>query len=513
MISILMIPLVMNLNISFLQTQTDAKYEQASSESESITRIFRRMLTESSSKGFEISDLTYLADDLEAQFPQTTIEVISDPDPDAEVPINIIVTSTSGVGNSSKVKVTHLPILILPPRHSGGGEGGGGGSSPTENSIGTEFYHTHAVVMNNSAYNSIFYVCGDPNKVEQPSEAFYEDNFDKAQFQEDFSNYINYYTGANFTKRYNVGGLVIDSISTTINKPSRTIVAPNGNITGVIQHAGHVSVTETWKSFNIVPPSGSENAIEAYGNLLFPDYVNGTTSKVTGDIRVGGNLITKGAETLTINGDVFIRGNWVINNSITHLIINGNLYVGGGMGTNESNMPYITKLSVTGDVIFGGNMNFNLANMDVGGSLLSGGNIDFTNTATLVEIDGDVIAKGNITFQAITDVRIGGAVAANGNVLFKNTIANVTIGGDLVATGNISFESINTTFLIGGIIGSYNNVSFNNNINTDESKIGGFYAGGTATFPSWFDEGENNKICIEYATPDSGTNTKIEFGV
>jgi hypothetical protein len=484
MISILMIPLVMNLNISFLQTQTDAKYEQASSESESITRIIRRMLSESSSKGFEISDLTTLAEDLEDQFPQTTILVVTDTEPDAELPVEIIITSTSGVGNSSREKVTHLPILVLPPRHSGGNEGGGGESSPTENSTGTEFYHTSAVVMNNSSFNNIFFVCGNPADVEQPSEKFYDNNTDKEQFQEDFSNFINYYTGANFTKRYDVGLLIFEQV-TPLTQPEREIIAPNGSIAGVTGYAGNVRVKHTYNWFNITSPNGSANAIEAYGNLTFPEHIGGNKSVVDGNIRIGGKLSTSGIQELTINGNLYVKGNLDLSS-------------------------YTTKLTVTGDVIVGGDITLNLANLDVGGSVLSGGSIDFTNTATLVEIDGDVIAQNNVTFNAITTVRVGGTVAANGNVLFTNTIANVSISGDLLAMEKISFESINTTFLVGGIIGSYNDISFNNGINTNSSKIGGFYAGGTTFFEHWI---PNNKICIEYAKPSTGTNTKIEFGV
>lgn len=266
------------------------------------------------------------------------------------------------------------------------------------------------------------------------------------------------------------------------------------------------------------PDNGDSQSIIA-GNILH--FQQMSNLRVTGDIsaastpnnfyvtalRTGGSLITNSALTIqimntwTIGGSLSAGGAVTLNNGASTLVLGQTLYATG-------NITFLSGVNLT-----------------IGGSILSGGQMRFQNVVTQLRVGGDVILKGTLTFaDAASNIDIEGSLVASGSITFSNTVSGIDVEGDFLSGGSLSFQAINTSLQVTGILGVSGNMTFNNQLENSSNQLGGYYVGGSTSFPNWYQDynndgridNGNDAICINHNPPPvgggSGGTAKISFG-
>lgn len=467
LLAIMMIPLIVNLEMGFLQSQTDFRYEQASAESESVVRVLKKLMTEALAQNiyYEDADIRNLAAELQSRtFVNSDIQVTSfNGDP-----VRIDVVSLSGEGQLQRDKKTVLPILTFPKEATSGG----GGEGPAAGSNGNEFYYQWAVAIDNAFYNQFYHACGNPDT---PQDSFYQNQLPVdpellAEYQAQFEDYVDYYVGDNFSDKLvqrksmistapwaDIRNNVLYTIDSLHDNTTTSHSASPGQISGISSN-GHVQITNGWSLTRVNKLPASDAAIHIKGNLAIPNYMSNQVV-MDGDVWVGGNWTTGGGELLTVNGNVYVKGDMIFNGS-SKLVVNGNLYVGGKLEFTSS----MARFEVSGDVIsenirFDGGAN---GEFKVKGDMVSMSQITVSNAITTLEVGewsgntivstdkGHIVAGGSLTFNGLNFLRAAKDVSSASYT--NGEIKNVLIGGSFITNSGASFSANITIMRVTGEI-------------------------------------------------------------
>lgn len=424
-VSIMMLPLITQLNTGLVQAHTDAKFEQASEESESGVRILRKLLKLTADPANTPQKNRELVESLTSQLSikgllsNSTYQVY----PAAGEPTKIEVSSTSGTGSLLRQKTTPLIILRFPAA----GSGGGGGSGPTENSTGDEFYYDWGAVVHitpssdttvNNYYSNIFNNAYPNTSVSCPAPYTAPEvttTYDPVKFNQEFSNYTNYYLGSNFDDR--MSNRLTPRVITIGDAAVEAIPA---KVTSIAQVAN-----DNWGLSN------SAVAVTKGGNVTVPANWGVSDLTINGALKAGGSIESGKFGTLLFKGDVLSRGSIQLNNS----------------------QYYSTTLTIEGDIIASGDISFqNISGkVTVKGNVISGGNIQMPSGGELL-VEGKLSAAGSINIKSVPNVQIKGAVTAGGAITFDNIGTSLFVEGTMHANGNVTLKGIKKATIRGPLL-------------------------------------------------------------
>ncbi|WP_438434483.1 hypothetical protein [Gorillibacterium sp. sgz500922] len=244
---------------------------------------------------------------------------------------------------------------------------------------------------------------------------------------------------------------------------------------------------------------------------------NATFNNTVVDWWTGGNIYVDNVLTimtttkLVVGGNIYAKMGFSVGNAV-----DGQLSVGGSiLSTGKVEFTNtITNATIMGDVIAKASIYTNgIVNMVVKGSMVTDGSILMNNTIVNLAIDGSMLSKSSVTFnQNVDRMKVGGSlVAGGGDLYFKNHIgtSEVSISGDLITAGDMSFTEIKG-LTVTGMVTAKRNMTISLNI-ANPTKLGGFYAGGTTTMANWYGTNSNEarkyiKI-VHVPTPTTTTRT------
>ncbi|MBD2848218.1 hypothetical protein IDH44_23740 [Paenibacillus sp. IB182496] len=529
-LGLLAAPLLMQVNVGLLQAKTSGEAERAYTYAESASAVYVRLIEAAAAEGVTGEELRQLAaalqTQLQAELTAKGMEggIVIAVRPASGDPTGVDFAVTSGSGARARERVVHLALY---PPAPGGGSGGGG---PGAGSDGTEFYYRYAVVMPDSARNPVFNACGSGNKLADDA---YSNTYITAQYEQEFESYFAYYRERHLA----LAPVPPDLAGAAGDKTESAALTVSGTRPGV-SYAGDIELDSGAAIAVSALPDGA--AIRAAGNLKSTtDAHSGIV--LEGDVYVGGDFTFQGGK-LRIAGDLVVRGDLRIASATDELIVEGDLLVGGSVLTYNS----VRQLTVYGDIAVGQNVHFGntaviaaqgdvriggslifentIDQSSIGGNLLVGGAVQFNNTLERLEIGGsfrigqslatktvnrlvvgsDILIGGASNWgNTVQLLEVGGALVGGGDMRFRVSVNALRIGADFWTMGSLTFDNSVSGLETGGYLAAYRDIRFANNVYSTANGLSGFYAGGTVTFPSWY-EWASGTICIDHGPPPSG---------
>lgn len=466
---LLMTPLLMNLNVGLLQTATDGHTEKAFDEAESAAAVYKRLFNEAvkveeAKKSYlEESDAVALATNLNAArlFPNLQVTPLITTSKKA-----VEFASYSGAGQQKRGRAVQLGFEQIK-------------TTTTENSNSTSedvFYWKHGVVMNRPNYNYIYTNVGtSPNN---KNYEFISNSYPSAKYTTEFNDYMKKYTGDSFNTRLAhwpvvtldqpLPSLPIPAEVMAINNVS-TQKSKNFSSGDGINWAGDVNLTTSSSEVTINKLSNG-NAIETTGSVTLPAW---SKSTFNGNVKVGQNFTARGNggdRTLTINGNLMVRGNANFSDNYNAIYVKGNLLVNEDLTIGD----VYTEMVVEGDLIVGKKINFSgkLVKLTVKGSISSGTSISFNNGGAII-VNGDLISGTNFYITSAFDyLQVKGAISARENITFTNSIGIISAGNWSNEWSSQSNDG-QAAYLAGTAVGNDrksiiagNTLDFNNTITT-----------------------------------------------
>ncbi|MEC5399591.1 leukotoxin LktA family filamentous adhesin [Uliginosibacterium sp. H1] len=249
-------------------------------------------------------------------------------------------------------------------------------------------------------------------------------------------------------------------------------------------------------SLNAAALSGGDTRVTAGRDLDLDARLdsNGSTTLVTlaGDLRVGGQLVSEGALSLSsgqhmsVGGLIDAAGNVTLD-AVGNLLVDGTVDSGNDLRTRSGGDTQVTGTLIatgTAGIDAGGNLGMTGASLSSGGSTtLTAGN-DLTVTGTLVDAErldatagaaltlagttrvagdttllsggtttlgGSLTTGGNLAVRSGTDIVVAGSVqAAGSSLLVAQQNLSITPAGTLTSTGNTSLTASNGNVVING---------------------------------------------------------------
>lgn len=573
-LSILAIPLATMLSTGHRQAVMNAQYEKAHAKAESVARVFQNLLLKDQDDLKNAQQIRDWASRLQAMNLCGASSVIYD-----EANRNVTVSCTEGSGAVAETAPVKFQLNYNPSSSTGGGSGPGSVSDGTE-----FYQLYSVVAHNDVVYDKTFCTKQETGAPVKLATSEISHTYDGTKYATEFNKLVDYYVGANFAARLHasdrpaatavipatgapsgdyeykdgvagypvVNGNLTRTGNLTINVKNNTTVRVNGNViaggkvdvvfgnnsklivTGIF-HANAINFknsgadlisvgqwsADDWSTGTIV--GGDRASLAATTGITFEVgptnvRVSGTMSantlqagaaSVTVNLKTGGDVVGKTAISFgrvnewTIGGSVATGGTFSFSNSVDAITIGGSLYADGGI-------QFQNTLGNTGS-----SPKFN-----VGGSVLAGGNVNFGNSTKYMTVGGDFITTGTFYSKDLTNIKISGSLISKDGLTVDVDSGNLDIGGSFLSGGSISFKAVYNNFNIEGLMGASQNITFTGNLTPGYNEFGGFYAGGNATFPSWYQyNGSNNGDCaiiIGHNPPPAGgggsSGPKLVFG-
>lgn len=247
---------------------------------------------------------------------------------------------------------------------------------------------------------------------------------------------------ANFTGDVNFSGTTTQASGSNLNGANITFNGPTtlgGNTTAT----GDVTATGTdfiLEASGVITSSGkgdiTANTINLAGNANFTGDVNlsGTTTQASGSSLSGANITFNGPTT-TLSGSTTATGN------VTAMGTDFTLDAGGSINASGSGTFNTDQTYLNGNASFGGDVTINGTTTAQASGSLSGANIAFNASTTL--LSGNTTATGNVTASGDAfNLMQGGSIQSNGTgTITANTIdlaGNAQFSGDVTLAGNVN---------------------------------------------------------------------------
>lgn len=573
-IAIMVVPLVTMLSTSHRQAVMDAQYEKAHVKAESVALVFQKMLIADQDDLKSAQNIRDWASRLQNLNLCGSSRVVYDE-------ANRLVTVSCTEGSGPVAKTAPVTFQLNYNASTSGGSGSGAGSVSNGTEFYQQFaVVTHNDVAYDKTYCVAPNAQTTPVKIDTSkiSHTYNATNY-SAEFNKLIDYYVGanlttrlqtdrpailtpasptgaptgaYTYGNGVTGYPTLSGDLKRNGDITINVTSGTTVRINGDvissgkvtvyvggngskliITGklhaqsiVFQNSGSDLISigrwsnESWSTGTV--SGGDASSMVASDTITFekgPTYIrvagdvsaktmNAVEASVTVNLKTGGNVVTSSTLSFgrvnewNIGGSLAAGGLISFSNSVDALKIGGSLYADKGFS-------FYNTLGNTGtDPTF-----------TVGGSVLSGGNANFGNTTKYMNIGGDFIASGSFSAgNTVENIKIGGSLVSAGNIDFTNTSRKLDVGGSFLSGGSISFKAVYDGFNVDGLVGAAANIAMTGDLKPGYNEFGGFYAGGTATFPSWYQYSGNTDcaIIIGHNPPPAGgtgsSGPKLVFG-
>lgn len=247
---------------------------------------------------------------------------------------------------------------------------------------------------------------------------------------------------ANFTGDVNFSGTTTQASGSNLNGANINFNGPTtlgGNTTAT----GDVTATGTdfiLEASGVITSSGkgdiTANTINLAGNANFTGDVNlsGTTTQASGSSLSGANITFNGPTT-TLSGSTTATGN------VTAMGTDFTLDAGGSINASGSGTFNTDQTYLNGNASFGGDVTINGTTTAQASGSLSGANIAFNASTTL--LSGNTTATGNVTASGDAfNLMQGGSIQSNGTgTITANTIdlaGNAQFSGDVTLAGNVN---------------------------------------------------------------------------
>lgn len=555
---ILIVPLTMTTSTGQRQSIMDTQYEKAHTKAESVALVFQRMLIEDQADIKGVEDIHEWASRLQGMNLCKDSSVVYN-----ESAALVTVKCTEGSGKVSKTSPVQFQLKYA--LDNGGSAGGPGAVG------GDKFYNKFPVVAkNNSDFDKVY--CSAPSTSIETK--YISKDYNSAKYNEEFNELLHSFTQDNFTNKMTapIFPMVIEpEFPTGAAKGEYTYknsVAGYPTISGSLLRDGNIRIdVDGGKTVRI------NGDLIASGSIYV--YLGDTSSKlvVTGKMHADSISFNNSSSSLISIGK-WNSDNWstgtISNNDKSSLVARKgiafnsgpiSIRVSGDVSAENIQVPsyyYISmktggNLITSGDMTFGGVESFRIAGtvavggkltflntardlwigqsllvkqevrftntvgegrgFDVQGDIYVNGNINFDNIIKNFVVGGNVVTKGVSTFKdEVTNMKISGSLVSEGNLTFINTINNVEISGMVLSGGSIGMKTANT-LIVKGVLAAGQNIKMENNL-SPSARLGGFYAGGNASFPSWYqyDQGKC-AIIIDHDPPPAQSAGESVFRI